>query len=245
MNFPCALWAIHGFLGQTSDWNTLRMEQLQAVEIDSFSSSNMVTWAHQFNAYIESQASLPSVLMGYSLGGRLALHALCQKPSLWQAAIIVSAHPGLTQLDLKEERLKNDAIWAKRFEEEPWEQLMASWNHQAVFAQDGCPPDRQEKYYERLQLAKQLLSFSLGHQEDLRENIAALSMPVLWMVGEKDQKFCEAAKTVKLAHPLSKYLMIEQAGHRLMWARPLQFKQSVEQFLNSLNPERGRIKESQ
>lgn len=233
MNLLHTLWAIHGFLGKMADWNALRMEQLQAVEIGSFSGSSMSIWAHQFNDYVERHMSSSPILMGYSLGGRLALHALCQKPSLWRAAIIVSAHPGLTQFDLKEERLRKDLVWAKRFEEEPWEQLMTSWNNQAVFSQDGFAPSRHEKLYDRLQLANQLRSFSLGHQEDLREKIAALPIPVLWVIGEKDQAFCEVAKTVKLTHPLSKHLTIKQAGHRLMWAQPLKVKQVVEEFLEA------------
>ncbi len=231
MNSSTALWAIHGFLGHASDWHLLQMEHLQAIEVDFFSGESMLTWAQQFNAYVELQTSFCPILMGYSLGGRLALHALCQKPSLWQAAIIISAHPGLTQSYLKEERLKSDRVWAKRFEEEPWEQLIASWDNQAVFSQDCFLPSRYEKHYERLQLAKQLRSFSLGQQDDLREQIAALTMPVLWVVGEKDQKFCEVARTVKLTHPLSKQVTIKQAGHRLMWTQPLELKQTIESFL--------------
>lgn len=225
------VWAIHGFLGKGSDWDVLQMKQLEPVEIDSFSGSSLSVWADQLNTYIEEHGSSPSILMGYSLGGRLALHALCQKPSLWQAAIIISAHPGLARPDLKEERLKNDSLWAKRFEEEPWEYLMTSWNSQAIFSQDNSVPIRQEREYERLQLAKQLRSFSLGHQADLKEPLSSLPIPVLWMVGEKDQKFREAAQTIELSHPLSQHVTIEQVGHRLMWTEPLKVRQHIERFL--------------
>ena len=73
------------------------------------------------------------ILLGYSLGGRLALHALTQQPQMWDAAIILSAHPGLSTDEERAGRLTHDQAWAAHFLHDSWPEVMAAWNEQAVF----------------------------------------------------------------------------------------------------------------
>lgn len=151
--------------------------------------------------------------MGYSLGGRLALHALIDSPQQWSEAIIISAHPGLAE-GVRAKRREEDAIWAKRFLEEPWSDVLQAWNNREVFAHDK-PVVRKEQNFSRSLLAQALTTWSLGNQKDLAEAIGKLPMPITWVVGEYDTKFVSEAMRLSFANPSSRVIIVPGAGHRI------------------------------
>lgn len=226
------LCALAGFLGSLQDWDSLDLD-VKGIKLDQFSAVNFNVWASAFNAFIREGVANP-ILMGYSLGGRLGLHALIQAPSLWKGGIIISAHPGLSSRELKKERLLRDLDWAKRFREESWNTLMEGWEGQEVFNHDAFSFDRLEADCCRHHLSACLDHFSLGRQEDLSHKIKELPMPILWIVGERDRKLREVASALQFKHPLSSLLVVREAGHRVPWVQPEAFRAAVEYFLKSI-----------
>lgn len=229
------IWALSGFLGLPHDWNFLQYQNLEAVDWQSFPLNSLEDWGANFNHWVCQQDSYPKILMGYSLGGRLALHALINQPSLWQGAIIISAHPGLSDLQDRQKRLLQDLKWAKRFENENWRTLMDAWNGQEIFAQDLFSFNRKEEDYQRDQLFNALATGSLGKQENLCKKIAALPFPILWITGSLDARFCELAKSLSFTHPFSRWRPIDQAGHRVPWSQPHIFSETISLFLHEVN----------
>lgn len=229
------IWALSGFLGLPQDWDFLQWKHLIAADWQAFTLNSLEEWGKEFNQWASKQSHRSKVLMGYSLGGRLALHALIDQPHQWQAAIIVSAHPGLIHLQEREQRLHQDQIWAKRFECEDWTSLMNAWNGQEVFARDSFRFERQEIKYQRYQLSKSLTYASLGSQIDLRPKIAILPMPILWITGNLDHRYCQIAQSLTFSHPYSRWNKIEQAGHRVPWTQPQLFSDTIMAFLNLMN----------
>jgi 2-succinyl-6-hydroxy-2,4-cyclohexadiene-1-carboxylate synthase len=201
--------ALHSFLGSSDDWCHLTGDILSPVIFDP--ELGLKGWAKRFNQTRQSSGTL----IGYSMGGRLALHVLIDNPNLWERAVIISTHPGLKDEQEKEERLRSDREWAGRFETEPWDALMKAWNSQPVFL-GSKQPLREEKDYDRKRLAGMLRSFSLGLQDDFREEIARLPMPILWVVGERDLKFRMLASELKFQNPLSRVMVAVGAGHRVI-----------------------------
>ena len=192
-------------------------------------------WAEKFNQKVHTVDSLANnILMGYSLGGRLGLHALLQNPGCWKAAILVSTHPGLKLQEDKTARIASDETWAARFEKEPWEDLIKAWNAQGVFKADAFAFQRHESENDREMLATALRIWSLGLQHDLTDSIASLDMPILWMVGEKDTKFLKIAQELKFKHQKSKLCIVANAGHRLLFEQTEIYKQNVKQFIKNL-----------
>lgn len=216
-NQEYCIYALHGFLGAPADWSALKLSpSIKAVNLSKHSGSSLKDWARSFNHFVEQQGHKRNILAGYSLGGRLALHVLLDNPTLWQQAILISAHPGLTTAQERKDRLRHDHEWAKRFEQEAWSTLMTDWNNQSVF-KSGYHPERKESDYDRAELARQLREWSTGHQEDLREQISTLLMPMLWIAGEKDQKYLECMQTLSFKHPHSQIRIIPEVGHRVLW----------------------------
>lgn len=224
--------ALPGFLGHSSDWDRLDIPDLMAYDPSILKSwTSLWEWGQQLNALFEFGLE-QKILMGYSLGGRLALHALILNPSQWQAAIIISAHPGLQTESEKQRRRQEDQYWADRFQQESWQSLMEDWNRRDVFTDEVFQFVRDEKNYERWKIAKCLTQASLGCQDDLREAIGRLSIPILWVVGEKDKRYCHLAQSLNFQHPDSRVCIIEEAGHRVPWSQPMRFKKACQVFIS-------------
>ncbi len=217
------IYALHGFLGRPGDWQQ-SLPKANNINLFQPPIKSLAEWAEQFNARVSGE----SVLAGYSLGGRLALHALIQNPKRWKAAVIISANPGLKEKREREERLAQDKKWAKRFLNDPWEKLMRDWNGQGVFAGDRSVM-RNEADYDRAILCQVLEKWSVGHQEYLTPLIAALPMPLFWITGERDPKAtCGLAFTNKK----SREWRVPEAGHRLLWENELQ--EQLKQFIGDV-----------
>lgn len=224
--------ALHGFLGHPSDWLCLQERVFAYSLFQDFPIIPFDAWAENFNFSVEEKSN---IFIGYSLGGRLGLHALLQNPAKWKAAIFVSTHPGLNDQAAKRTRLAMDEAWAERFLNEPWDSLLKRWNQQDVF-KHSVEINRSEVDNNRQDLAAALKIWSLGMQEDLTDKIKDLEMPICWMVGEKDHKFVDLAAPLQFKHPKSKLFVVPQAGHRLNFDQPEKFKTIVTQFIQNLEP---------
>src|SRR5258706_16250784 len=115
--------ALHGFLGQGSDWDFLRDAGF-AVDTPP----------------LDAIPSHGDVLLGYSLGGRLALQALLGGAH-YGRAIVVSAGLGIEDETARAARRAADEVWARRFEHDDWPMLMRDWNAQPVFRGHPIVPD--------------------------------------------------------------------------------------------------------
>lgn len=234
------LYALHGFLGLEEDWKWLfresslqsQLKTISLLEIEKPCSLN--SWADTFNRDVSLDSSGKRILMGYSLGGRLAIHALIKQPHLWDAAVIISAHPGLTSDRERKERAIIDENWAGRFENEKWNVLMQSWNKREAFAGDTFAFERLEEHYIRSDLATTIRNWSLSTQENLLPQISSLSLPILWIAGQNDRyDFLENRLTFN--HQLSKLWFVPESGHRAPWEQSQLFMHQLSQFLNEIN----------
>lgn len=157
----------------------------------------------------------PRILLGYSLGARLALHALTQPSSAWDAAILISPHPGLTDEKERGARLAHDQAWAVRFLRDPWNQVIAAWNAQPTLAGESVSRANQllvETW--RREVAAASDAWSLARQPDLRPRFPRVKCPVLWITGAKDEKFTALARECCPLLPGAQHVIIPAAGHR-------------------------------
>ncbi len=238
--------ALPGFLGTARDWDGSPFEKIEAIDMCSAAwvdhlgwieskEGPIPTWARHFNKYVsEKRGPSPSFLLGYSLGARFAIHALLENPQLWAGAILVSTHPGIKDAEARYQRLQRDEEWAKRFEIEPWKKVMSEWDDQEVFVNDTFSFTRREMDYDRKKLSRLLQRGSLGLQKDLREAVAALSIPLLWINGESDMRFRQLTVGMTLQHPLSRFEVIKQGGHRVPWENPDDFWEATERFIDDV-----------
>ena len=183
---------LHGFLGSAGDWNIfcpdLKNHSFIFHSIENYMFPNLKGYKTYFSAWLDGfhsslvnqNHSNKKILVGYSLGGRLALHSLVSS-NLWDAAIIISANPGLKDESEKQSRIKNDTTWALRFQNEGWDEVLKDWNSQTVFANFQNSLCREEYTINKHAIKEMLINFSLGNQENLREEIKLLNTPTLWL----------------------------------------------------------------
>ena len=235
--FDYPIHAISGFLGSPSDWSAVLKEfkdvhLYNPLQVDV--QLPFCDWAEQFNALEPARG----ILAGYSLGGRLALHAALINPDRWHALIIISSHTGLSDLAQKTDRLQSDQRWAERFRFDAWDSVLNDWNQQEVFRSPFPQPRRLECDFDRKAMAGALTEWSLGMQEDLAERISKLQIPILWVVGENDRKFAAIAKELTFAHPHSKIWIAPKAGHRVIFDASEELNQQINYFISILGSTR-------
>ena len=118
-------WLLHGALGMAADWRGFAKRLAEektgsrAVDLWRFLEGQALPLA-DFGRELNEEAASEvfrgkgRALLGYSLGGRLALHALLEKNHPWQAAVMVSAHPGLESATELGARRATDTTWATK-----------------------------------------------------------------------------------------------------------------------------------
>ncbi len=228
------LYFLHGFLGKPNDWNFLKdtFSKHSCVFINLFNGFNQRKSLQSFASALNEQVEgYNNFLIGYSLGGRLGLHTLLINPERWQAAVLVSTHPGLSSEIERCKRLKHDQLWARRFLFDDWEILMNDWNQQSVL-HTSVEILRSEREFNRKYLSNSLQEWSLGHQLDLRKSISRFPKPLCWIVGDRDERYCHLSSELQFRHADSKVLKIENAGHRVPWDQQLDFVSKIQSFLN-------------
>jgi 2-succinyl-6-hydroxy-2,4-cyclohexadiene-1-carboxylate synthase len=168
---------------------------------------------------------LPSVdgdvLLGYSMGGRLALDLLQRRR--FDKAVIISA--GLNAPD--EARRQRDEEWARRFESEEWSSLMRAWSAQPVFG--GHVVERREADFDRAELARQLREYSPAVLPPPR--LERIETPVLWIAGERDAKYVDIARRAVARLPHAELWICPDAGHRVPWEQPRALLARIRDFI--------------
>ena len=234
------IFCIHGNFQTVKVWQPLE-ERMKA----GFSALEMITedlcakqfktfddWTEDFCGRVDAQANgEKSILLGYSLGGRLALHACLSRPDLWKSAIVIGADPGLESGEDKKLQLHRDRDWAERLKREPLEKLVDEWDAQSVFCgfENHAPRNLGEMDPDRL--SHQFEVFSKGIQQNLVPKLAELKKPpVLFVSGEKDHKYQGIGEKLAKSSSVFRAEVIANAGHRVPWENPESFVQVLIDF---------------
>lgn len=235
-----SLCCLHGSLQSPAVWKALpgdlaagcRTPDLLA--IPTATATGYWSWVRGFQA--QSPSDRREVLLGYSLGGRLALHALLAAPQRWAGAIVVAAHPGLADPAARARRRAGDRAWARRFAGEPLEAAIAAWDRQAVFQGIPCPVPRQFDAASRARAIASCTRFSLGCQTNLQPQLLGLGSPVLYVTGAADEKYCRIGAQLAATCSTTAHAIVPAAAHRVPWENPAGFAAVVRLFLATLAP---------
>lgn len=234
------IWALHGAVGMAADWRGFALEmrdahgelgEVRRLDLWRFLDCcpmPLEKFGATLAAEIERIDPAP-VLLGYSMGGRLALHALLARPDLWKAAVIVSAHPGLEDESARKARREKDATWSALALKGDWPGFLNQWNAQGVLG-GGAMPDRTSLKSRRASVARSFIDWSLGAQQDLSPRMQEIPCPVLWLTGERDEKFTKAGQSAVPFLPRGEHQVITGCGHRVPWEKPPEFAASCQRF---------------
>jgi 2-succinyl-6-hydroxy-2,4-cyclohexadiene-1-carboxylate synthase len=242
---------LHGFLGCGSDWLPIARELhndycCMMVDLPGHGFAEIAATEHSADFFartvdalaelLRRSASPPCSLVGYSMGGRLALSLLLRHPELFTNAVIISATAGLKTEKERIERLAHDEKVARKIERN-FEGFIASWYEQPLFATLKNHPifteiECQRKVNNPQQLALALRLLGTGGQPSLWETLHANRLPVCFFVGEKDERYVEIGSQMVTLCPKSALEIFPHCGHTLHLENRALFLERLRFFFN-------------
>ncbi len=249
---------LHGFTGSADTWSdqmarfaasqyAMRGQRVIAIDLlghgKTESPDNPARYAIEAAAAdliaLFDHLKCPEVdLLGYSMGGRLALYTAITYPERIARLILESASPGIADEVERAERVRADQALADRIEREGIPAFVDYWENLPLFAsQKRLPTEVQARIRAgRLAnnpkgLANSLRGMGTGAQPSLWARLHELQMPICLILGSGDSKYAYLANAMRNAG-LTAVVCLLQGGHTAHLGDPDGFAGLVEEFLN-------------
>uniref|UniRef100_Q3APV4 Putative 2-succinyl-6-hydroxy-2,4-cyclohexadiene-1-carboxylate synthase n=1 Tax=Chlorobium chlorochromatii (strain CaD3) TaxID=340177 RepID=Q3APV4_CHLCH len=242
---------LHGFLGSGRDWLPLA-EMLTShyccvlVDLPGHGSATLsASDEHHayFTATVEALATViqpispePCRLVGYSMGGRIALALMLTHPELFHQAVIVSASPGLPTEEERAKRRAGDEGIARKIERN-FPDFLEAWYQQPLFSTLKNHPLFQEIERKRAinnseSLAAALRLLGTGQQPSFWDALSKCAVPTLFIAGEKDERYVAIARQMVKLAPHATLSIVPNCGHTLHIENKESFVEQLHTFFN-------------
>ncbi|NTU57428.1 MAG: 2-succinyl-6-hydroxy-2,4-cyclohexadiene-1-carboxylate synthase [Chlorobiaceae bacterium] len=241
---------LHGFLGSGRDWLPIAealSDRYHCLMPDlpghgatrSRDQTGPMAFHNAALDLLESVASVrtgPVNLVGYSMGGRMALYLVLNFPRRFTSAAIISASPGLRTEEERRERRVHDELLAAELEQDPIG-FFDRWYRLPLFATLKAHPSFPEIFEARRAgnpktLASTLRALGTGNQPSLWEKLPDNRLPIMFCSGEKDSKFVEIDRQMVNLCPCSVLEIFEECGHTLHLENHTLFLDRLTRFIN-------------
>ena len=245
---------LHGFTGSSSSWKGFE-ENWKAHSVGAAidivghgrtdSPNDLMRYdiesaAEDLNLLLDQAGIEKTDLLGYSMGGRLAITFAVKYPKKVRKLILESTSPGLeTEKERKARRISDENL-AQQILLNGVEEFVEYWENIPLFeSQKGLPKNvRMQIRAERLAhsakgLANSLKGMGTGAQASWWDELSGLDMPVLLITGSLDEKFCRIGKKMLDKLKDGYHIIVDHAGHAIHVEKPEKFGTIVSGFLTS------------
>jgi 2-succinyl-6-hydroxy-2,4-cyclohexadiene-1-carboxylate synthase len=247
---------LHGFTGSAAswqellsyldlpDWRIIALDMLGHGRSDAPTDPQRYTIEHcqdDILAALQELGVRPgmAVLLGYSMGGRIALY--CAFSGFFRAVLLESASPGLADASERARRRESDHALAKRIEDEGLAAFVSYWEQIPLFASQSALPEdvrarlRAQRMHNRpVGLANSLRGVGTGMQPALHARLQELYIPVLLVAGALDTKYCSIAHQMAATLPDATLCIVRNAGHTVHLEQPATFAALTRQFCETV-----------
>ncbi len=248
-----AVLLLHGFAGSAETWRPLLADwrhqfAVMAVDLLGHGRSDCPPdlARYRMESVCDDLARLLDTLgvdrihlVGYSMGGRIALSFALLHPCRVNRLVLESASPGLADPTQRALRRESDEAWAGLIEEAGMTAFVDRWQQQPLFAsQSRLDPGtlqrvRQMRLAQPAQgLAATLRQLGSGRQPSWWHRLAELTAPSLFISGELDQKFTRLAVEMAVRmRTTTQAIVVPGVGHTVHLEAPERFSSLVAGFL--------------
>ncbi len=243
---------LHGFSGAAASWRAVSKRladccQCFAIDLLGHGRSDAPADAARYrmksvaadivDLLDELKLTKPN-LLGYSMGGRLALYLALEFSERFGALILESASPGLADDGARAERRRRDLRLAEMIEKDGIASFVAAWESLPLWTSQSAvqigAQRSQRMSNSALGLANSLRGMGTGAQPNLWEKLPNLTAPTCLIVGERDEKFRRTNQLMAAAMPLASLSIITAAGHNTHLENPDAFCRTLLSFIQRL-----------
>jgi len=242
---------LHGFTGCAESMEGLAREiaGLRVVRVDlpghggSEDPRDPERWRpaalHRSLLAVLDALGLPAVhLVGYSLGGRMALDFAVHHPRRCRSVAVIGARAGFADPAERLARREADEALARRILEEGVPAFVDAWMALPLFRSQRrlgaawLAAARAQRLRCRAEgLAGSLRGMGAGAQEPLHPHLPGLHVPVLVCVGEQDTRFHAPSRELVCLLPRAELAVIPRAGHAAHLENPAATGRRLQEFL--------------
>lgn len=243
---------LHGFTGTTNTWNKVieylpNTIKIVAIDLIGHGKTEAPKDSSRYSM-IEQVKDLEEIfnqlglhyfnLLGYSMGGRVALSYAVRFPKRIKQLILESSSPGLHTEEEQLARRQADELLADEIEEKGIQWFVDKWENIPLFASQKTLPEQIQQAIreERLSqseagLANSLRGMGTGAQPSLWRKLIRLSFPVILITGELDPKFVQIAEQMLEQLQNAKHINVPNVGHSIHVENPEQFATIIKEVL--------------
>lgn len=228
---------LHGFTQTGDSWSPVLelLGGVRATLIDAPGHGENA--AHELDlrdTAVALAATMPrGVLVGYSMGARMALHVALAAPAAVTALVLVSGTAGIEDDDERAARRAADESLADRIEEIGTARFVDEWLANPMFA--GLPEVHARRPARAANpaagLAGSLRTAGTGTQENLWPRLGEVTCPVLVVTGKLDAKFAAIGERMAASFPRGELSCIDGAGHTVHLERVEEFCRVLSDWL--------------
>ena len=253
LNKPIILF-LHGFIGNLHEFDEaieILAEEFSFLTVDlpghgktqvlgGDESYTMANTAHGVINLLDELKIQQCFLVGYSMGGRLALYLTLHFPERFVKVVLESASPGLETETERLARVKSDAQIARKLARsitrEDFATFLLNWYIQPIFGAIKNHPKFEIMLESRLQnhpleLTKSLQFMGTGNQPSLWNKLNQNTIPLLLLTGEYDQKFIDINTEIAQKCQLAQLQIINHAGHNIHLESTEEFVKKITEFI--------------
>ncbi len=167
-----------------------------------------------------------SHVVGYSMGGRLALHVAVRLPERTRSLLTIGAHAGLAP-DARHARRQDDEALAQRIEREGVDSFLRYWEALPMFAGLTRRGPEFASWLHALRmrnqaagLAASLRGMGAGAMEPLWDELGSLAIPATFVAGERDAAFAATARRLAASTTGASVALVRNSGHAAQFEQP-------------------------
>jgi len=232
---------VHGFTQTCGCWGPFvddlgRDHELVLVDAPGHGGSTDVDADLPTGALLLGEAGGPATYLGYSMGGRLALHLALARPDLVRRLVLIGATGGIDDPDERAARRAADEALAHHIEAVGVGTFLDEWLAQPLFAGlTSAAACRDERLTNSASgLASSLRLAGTGTQEPLWDRLGAIDVPVLVLAGVDDAKFSAVAGRLGRAiGPNATVALVPRSGHSTQLENPADTASIIRRWLRA------------